>query len=154
MADVEIRGGEDVDALVRRIRTHGDAKAIRKELLAGLNRVTKGTREDMKASIPASLPSRGGLASLVHREANLRTSAKGGRYAGVTIFANRRGGRDLRRLNQGRLRHPVFGNRGVWVNQTAGVEAGFLDEAFENDKPEITRGITRVLEDIARRIEG
>lgn len=153
MADLELRGADDVDALVRRIRTHADAKALRKELYAGLNRVTKPVREDMKASIGPSLPSRGGLAALVMAKASLTTSAVAGRNAGVRIKARHRS-YDLKRLNEGRLRHPVFGNRGVWVEQTEGVNPGFLDEAFEKSKPEIARGVQRVLDDIARKVEG
>lgn len=150
---LEIRGSDDVDALVSRIRTHADAKALRKELYAGLNRVTKGVREDMKASIGPSLPSRGGLAALVMAKASLTTGAVSGRNAGVRIRARHKS-YDLKRLNEGRLRHPVFGNRGVWVQQTAGVNPGFLDESFEKARPEIARGVKRVLDDIARKVEG
>jgi hypothetical protein len=151
--EVTLRGSDDVDALVRRIRTHADAKAIRKELYSGLNRVTKGVREDMRASIGPSLPNRGGLASLVMAKASLTTSATAGRNAGVRIRARHKE-YDLKRLNQGRLRHPVFGNRAVWVEQTEGINPGFLDDSFEKQKPEITRGIQRVLDDIARKVEG
>lgn len=151
--DFEVRGADDVDALVRRIRTHADAKALRRELYAGLNRVTKGVRADMKANIGPSLPSRGGLAALVMAKVSLTTQAASGRNAGVRIRA-RHGDYDLKRLNQGRLRHPVFGNRGVWVQQTEGVDPGFLDEAFDKNKPEIARGVRRVLEEIARKVEG
>lgn len=153
MPDVEIRGVDDIDALLRRIRTHADAKALRKELYAGLNRVTKPVRADMRASIGPSLPSRGGLAALVMAKASLTTSASTGRNAGVRIRARHKE-YDLKRLNEGRLRHPVFGNRGVWVDQTAGVNPGFLDDSFEKQKPEIARGIQRVLDDIARKVEG
>lgn len=153
MADFEVRGADDVDDLVRRIRTHADAKALRKELYAGLNRVTKGVRDDMKANIGPSLPSRGGLAALVMAKVSLTTSAAAGRNAGVRIRARHRD-YDLKRLNEGRLRHPVFGNRGAWVQQTAGVNPGFLDEAFDKNKPEIARGVQRVLDEIARKVEG
>lgn len=153
MADLELRGADDVDALVRRIRTNADAKALRKELYAGLNRVTKGVREDMKASIGPSLPSRGGLAALVMAKVSLTTSAATGRNAGVRIRARHKS-YDLKRLNDGRLRHPVYGNRSVWVEQTEGVNPGFLDEAFDKNKPEVARGIQRVLDDIARKVEG
>lgn len=151
--DITLRGTEDVDALVRRIRTHADAKALRKELYAGLNRVTKPVREDMRASIGPSLPSRGGLAALVMAKASLTTSATAGRNAGVRIRARHKE-YDLKRLNEGRLRHPVFGSRSVWVEQTAGINPGFLDESFEKQKPEIARGIQRVMDDIARKVEG
>lgn len=155
--DFEVRGADDVDALVRRIRTHADAKALRRELYAGLNRVTKGVRADMKASIGPSLPSRGGLAALVMAKASLTTSAISGRNAGVRIKArSRKGGTEqLARMNrEGRVRHPVFGNRKKWVDQTAGIDAGFLDEPFEKSKPEVARSISRVLDDIARKVEG
>jgi hypothetical protein len=151
--EVEIRGAEDVDRLVRSIRAHADAKALRKELYAGLNRVTKGVREDMKASIGPSLPSRGGLAALVMAKASLTTGPASGRNAGVRIRARaRKGGGDLKRMNEGRLRHPVFGNRRVWVQQTAGVIPGFLDDSFEKQKPEISRAVQRVMDDIARKV--
>lgn len=153
MPEVELFGVDDVDALVRRIRTHADAKALRKELYAGLNRVTKPVREDMKASIGPSLPSRGGLAALVMAKVSLTTSAAAGRNAGVRIRARHKS-YDLKRLNEGRLRHPVWGNRQVWVEQTAGVDPGFLDEAFDKNKPEVTRGIQRVMSEIARKVEG
>jgi len=153
MPEVELRGADDVDALLRRIRTHADAKALRRELYAGLNRVTKGVREDMKASIGPSLPSRGGLAALVMAKASLTSSALAGRNAGVRVRARHRT-YDLRRLNAGRLRHPVFGNRDVWVEQTAGMNPGFLDEAFEKKKPEVARAVQGVLAEIARKVEG
>lgn len=152
MSDLEIRGADDIDALVKRIRTHADAKAIRRELFAGINRATKTVREDMKASIGPSLPSRGGLASLMMAKVSLRTTAKSGKYAGVYIIAKHKE-YDLRRMNAGRLRHPVFGDRRVWVQQTAGVIPGFLDEAFKRDKPELARAISKVMDDIARRVE-
>jgi hypothetical protein len=149
--EVEIRGADDVDRLVRSIRMHADAKALRKELYAGLNRVTKGVRADMRASIGPSLPSRGGLAALVMAKASLTSTAASGRNAGVRIRARHKS-YDLKRMNDGRLRHPVFGNRGVWVEQTAGINPGFLDDSFEKQKPEISRAVQRVMDDIARKV--
>lgn len=153
MPQVELQGAEQVDALVRRIRVHADAKALRKELYQGLNRVTKGVRADMRASIGPSLPSRGGLAALMMAKASLTSTASQGKNAGVRIRARHKS-YDLKRLNAGRLRHPVFGNRRVWVEQTAGINPGFLDDSFEKQKPEIAREVQRVLDDIARKIEG
>ena len=151
--EIQIEGADDVDDLVKRIRQHANSKALRKELTAGLNRVTKGVREDMRANIGPSLPSRGGLAGLVMAKVSLTTSATSGRNAGVRIRARHRA-YDLRRLNAGRVRHPVWGNRGAWVDQSKGIVPGFLDAAFESNKPEVTRGIQRVLDDIARKVEG
>lgn len=152
MADFEIRGADDIDALVKRIRTHADSKAIRKEMFQGLNRATKGVRGEMKEAIPAALPNRGGLAATIQKSTRLNTSAKSGRYAGVTIWA-RNSRHDIRTLTGKRLRHPVFGNRGAWVTQTAGVDPAIFTAKFEDQKPDVQRAIVRVMEDIARKVE-
>lgn len=152
MADVEIRGADDIDALVKRIRTHADSKALRKEMFQGLNRVTKHMRGEMKEAIPAALPSRGGLSALIQRDTRMSTSAKSGKYAGVTIWAKSRK-HDIRTLTGRRLRHPVFGNRGKWVTQTAGVDPAVFTAKFEDQKPDVQRAIVRVMEEIARKVE-
>jgi hypothetical protein len=149
--EVEIRGADDVDRLMRRLKVHGDGVAIRKELMRGLNSVTKGVRADMRASIGPSLPSRGGLAALVMAKASITSQAAYGKNAGVRLRARHRS-YDMKRMNEGRLRHPVFGNREVWVEQTAGINPGFLDEAFIKQRPEVTRAIQRVMDDIARKV--
>lgn len=150
--DFEVRGAEDLRELNARIRSHADRKAIQRELYAGLNRATKGIRDDQKASIPASLPSRGGLASLVHGSARLSTRMRhSGASAGIRIQATDKQ-HDLARMNAGSLRHPVYG-RGAWVTQTAGVDAGFLDEPVKKAGPDVARAILRVMADIARKVQ-
>lgn len=158
MPDIELRGADDVDALVRRIRAHADAKAIRKELYAGLNRVSKPLRQEMKDSTgePPVLPTSGGLQAQATARQSVTTSIKGGKYAGVSIrIRGLKGGIDIGSVHRtGRLRHPVFGNRSVWVTQSAGVRPKWMEPVFEGSKPEVTRGIQRVLDDIARKVEG
>lgn len=151
--DVEVRGLDDLQAVTKALRAAGDqGKGLRKELYAGLNRATKDVREDMKAGIPASLPSRGGLASEVHRTTSLTTTTTGGgRNPGVRIRA--RGRRGIARMNRGSFRHPVFGNRDVWVTQTAGVTKGFLDQPFEKSKPQLQRAVLDAIAAVARMID-
>jgi hypothetical protein len=143
---------EDVDNLVRTIRTHADAKALRRELSVGLNRATKNVRGQMIDAIPNALPRGGGLAEQFKATTSAgTTSAKSGKYAGVSIrFRNK--GYDIRTLTGQRLKHPVFGNRGVWVEQTAGVDPDAFAAEFEKQKPDVQRAIVRVLEDVARKV--
>lgn len=148
--DVSVNSG-DVDNLVRAIRTHADAKALRRELASGLNRATKGVRGQMIQVIPSALPRRGGLAAQMQAKVRANTTAKSGKYAGVSMWF-RSSGYDIRTLTGKRLRHPVFGNRGVWVDQTEGVDpAAFMGE-FDKQKPDIQRAIVNVLEDVARKV--
>jgi nitrogen regulatory protein PII len=150
MVDVTVKS-EDVDNLVRAIRTHADAKALRRELSRGLNSVTKPIRAQMIDAITDALPRRGGLAAAMQSKVRGSASAKSGRYAGVSIRF-RSSGYDIRTLTGGRVRHPVFGNRGVWVDQTAGVRPDAFTEEFDNSRPEIQRAIVRVLDDVARKV--
>jgi hypothetical protein len=141
----------DVDNLVRAIRTHADAKAIRKDLYRGLNGASKDVRSQMIDAIPNALPRRGGLAEQMRGMVSGRTTAKGGKYAGVSLrFSSK--GYDIRTLTGGRLRHPVHGNRGVWVQQTAGLNPEAFTGEFERQKPDMLRAINKVLEDIARKV--
>jgi hypothetical protein len=148
--DVTIRS-EDVDNLVRTLRTHADAKALRRELYRGLNRATKDVRDEMKSAIGDALPRRGGLAAQVQAATSSSTSAKSGRYAGVSIRFRSRG-HDIRLLTGRRLRHPVFGNRNAWVTQSEGLDPEQFTDEFENQNPAVQRAIVRVLEDVARKV--
>lgn len=147
--DIDVRGVDDLQRLARALKETGD-KQLRKEFYAGLQRATKPIRADMQASIPPSLPSRGGLASDVHRSTRLVTSTTGaGKRPGVRIRA--RGKRDIRSLNRGVFRHPVFGSR-RWVTQTKGVAPGFLDESFQDGAPDVRDEVLRAIADIAQRL--
>lgn len=151
MADFEIKGADDIDALVKRIRTHADAKALKKELYGGLNRASKQIRGELIEVIPAALPRRGGLAEIVKAKTTSRVSAKTGKYAGLSMRFSARG-HDIRTLTGKRLRHPVFGNRKAWVNQTEGVDPSVFLGKFEEQKPEIQRALLAVLNDVARKV--
>lgn len=157
MPDFEIRGSDDIAALVKRINAHADKKAFRKELYSGLNRASKGVREEMKESTgePPVLPTRGGLQALLKSKQSVTTSMRGGKYAGVRVTVkSRKGGADLASIHRtGRVRHRVFGtNR--WVTQSVGVKPHWMDETFEDQKPHVKREIVRVMEDIARKVGG
>ena len=151
MADIEIRGADDIDALVKAIRTHADAKALRKELYAGLNRATKDVRGQLVEVIPAALPNRGGLAELMKSRTTSRTTAKAGKWAGVSLRFQSRG-HDIRTLTGKRLRHPVFGNRNAWVDQTEGVEPSIFMAKFEEQTPALQDAVLQVLNDIAQKV--
>lgn len=148
--DVTIKS-EDVDNLVRAIRTHADAKALRRELARGLNSATKDLRRQMVDAIPEALPRRGGLAERMREQVTSSASAKSGKYAGVSIRFRSKG-YDMRTLTGGRIRHPLFGNRLHWFDQTAGVDGDAFGDEFDDRRPEITRAVVRVLDDVARKV--
>lgn len=149
--EVEVRGLEDLAQVSAALKSAGD-KDLKRELYRSLNSATKEVRDDMRAAIPAALPTRGGLAAEVHATTKFSTSTSGGgRNIGVRIRG--RGRRNIASMNRGSFRHRVFGSN-TWVTQTAGVREGFLDEAFTKDKPHLQQAVIDAIQAVARIVNG
>lgn len=148
---LEVRGLEKlarVSALLK------DApKEMQRELYRELNSITKPLRAAMRDEIPNALPRRGGLAARVQQRSSFTASArKGGAFVGVSIRARGRKGTDVRMLESGRLRHPVFGNRRAWVEQTAGVREKALTKVFESERGHILYELDGALDRLAAKL--
>lgn len=154
---MEVReiNADDIDNLVKALRTHADAKALRKELYSGLNRVSKPIREEMKKATgePDALPTGHGLQAVAESKQSVTASVSGGRNAGLRIRVKGRKGFDLGSVYRtGRLRHPVFGNRNVWVTQSQGVQPKWMDPTFEEQRAPVSKAMIDVLEGVARKV--
>jgi hypothetical protein len=57
----------------------------------------------------------------------------------------------VNRLNEGRLRHPVFGNKRRWAQQTT--TPLWWDKTVRAHQPRIQREVERVVDDVRRRLE-
>jgi hypothetical protein len=57
----------------------------------------------------------------------------------------------VRATNKGLWRHPVFGNRNVWVRQRS--RAGWFDDAANLNARAVRQDMAAVLERLARRLE-
>lgn len=58
---------------------------------------------------------------------------------------------DLKRIDAGNLRHPVYGNRGAWVSQR--VRPGFWSKTLEDKAPDKVReALLEVLDDVERQL--
>jgi hypothetical protein len=127
-------------AVGRAMREAGD-KEQKRELYKAVQRATKPVKEEIKQSARDTLPHGGGLNEWVAALAIRTKQSYNGRMPGVTIMGaknNKTRGRgrgkrktgtfgknaDLRRINAGRVAHPVFGH-GPLVFQN--VTAGFWD---------------------------
>lgn len=143
--DVRVDGDQ-----LRRVRAElnrlGD-KELKKALFAGLNRATKPMREAALREAPLRLPRRGGLGDRVARTTKLGTSTSRG---GVAIFGRNRS--QARLMDQGFVRHPVFGNREVWVTQQ--VEAGYFTVPASRAAPRARGALVVAMKRIERELEG
>lgn len=143
-----VRGADQLVDLGRALK---DApRELRKGLLAEIRREGKPAVEDVREAARSLLPKSGGLADLVARQSYGIRTRMSGRSAGVRVTGTGRSVRGLRSVDAGRLRHPVFGNRSVWVQQS--VPPGFFSNTLADDAPRFRVGVQRAMEDTAQKI--
>lgn len=116
----EIRGVDQFAALSKRLKEVAD-KDLGREFSRGISAATRPVIRGLRQAALDTLPSRGGLAERVSKTKIRAQRRNSSRSAGVRIVA-----RDpyyIDRLDQGRLRHPVFADADKerkswrWVNQ-------------------------------------
>ena len=123
-------------------------KGADRKLAAATRREIRGVAKPLMDAViqdgAEGLPASGGLADWT-RQAKATLSMTATRAA--MRFA--RSGHDLASINAGRLRHPVHGNRRVWVSQS--VSPGGHDRAFEKNAETHLDAIERKLHDVMER---
>lgn len=146
MADFEIQGANKLAAVAKALKQAGD-KELQKELYAGLNRATKPLKADARAAALRELPKRGGLAQRVAK-ARLSTRRRGGRDPGVRIVAT--GMRQLDQMDQGRVKHPVYGHRDRWATQR--IPTGWFTDSMKAGAPQVRRELVKTLDELAGKL--
>lgn len=148
--ELEVTGVEQLARLAKACRAAGTpGKGLRRELLRGIREATKPAPRAVKASAMARLPRRGGLAARVAR-GSVKTSVKtSGKHVGVTVRATSE--MDIKRMDKGRLRAPLFGNRDHWHEQR--VPPGWFTEPMQRTAPAVRAGIQAALERTKREVE-
>jgi hypothetical protein len=142
--DITIVGANQLDDLAKKLKAAGETgKGLRKELLKGLREGAKPLKVAVKESAEDVLPHR--IAVTVKKGVSIRTRATG-RQAGVRVIAKRGRG-----LNDGRLRHPLFGNRKRWFQQD--IKKGWFTTPLEEGAPEVRKELLKVIDHIAKKLE-
>lgn len=146
MARVDIRLDDNGQlALVQReLRRFGD-KATRRKYYAGLNRATKPMRRNAQDEARRILPKRGGLNVRVATKSKLTT-----RSNREGVYVTSVGRTQARNIDNGVVRHPVFGNRDVW--RTTRVPRGWFTRPMEIGAPRARGELVAVFNEVARDI--
>lgn len=166
---VQILGTGQLIELQRKLRAAGHEN-IRSSMQRRIRRAAEPLRNDMQDTIgglplqsagrgsgkrggpsPTTRPFRAAIAAAV------RISVRTGGTPGARVWVDK--GllpRDipmgvLIQLNAGRLRHPVFGNKKHWANQTT--SPMWWDKTVARHKPRMESEVARVLDDVRRRLE-
>lgn len=145
--DVQVVGADQLGAIADELKRTGNTE-LRRDLYRGIQRSTKPLRQDVQQAARDKLPRRGKLNEWV-AESKFSTRTRGGKNPGVRITSGKRG-HDMRAIDRGRLRHPVFGNKKVWVTQQ--VTPGWFSQTLADGAPAVRRELVKVLEDVAERI--
>lgn len=147
--EVQVAGADQLERLGARLKDLGD-KELRRELFSGITRATKPLKLAAKQSARAKLPKRGGLNELVASQAKLSTRTRvTGKTVGVRLVAAL-GKTNLRLMDRGELRHPVYGNRAAWVVQE--VEPGWFSDPMHAGEPLVRREVLSALDDLERKL--
>lgn len=121
-------------------------KDMRRGLNASIRRSVNGLKDDVRQSALTTLPKRGGFAE---RIAGSRFSI---RQTATAVKFKMENPYQLKRVNAGQLRHPVYGNRSTWVFQQ--VRPGFWSKPVDHRIPVVRREISAYLDEVVQKIEG
>lgn len=150
---VKVLGKEQLDV---------KAAALLREASRFQRRVSSATKQAVDrvyrpvlvGMVPAFMPS--GYAPELAADLKVSTSVRfAGVNPGVTAVVSAptggKFGRDVSRLEEGRLSHPLFGNRKHWYRQR--VRRGFASVPLKAIRPQIRREIDQEVSAVARDIE-
>lgn len=148
MSDLRIEGADALAKVARRLRDIGD-RELKRELFRGINRAVKPLKDEAAKGALQTLPRRGGLAAKVAKVRVRVETRTGASTAGVQLRGTV-AGMNLRAIDRGQLRHPVFGNREVWTVQS--VPAGWWSRTLDSRAADVTRlRVAEAMADVARK---
>jgi hypothetical protein len=148
MTEMHIEGVAQLAALSKRLRDTGE-KDLKRELNRSLRDASKKPIRLAKANAAERLPRKGGLAEKV---ATSRITQKNRLSAkNPTLAIQAANDVNLWRLDRGRIRHPVFGNRDKWVTQN--ITSGWWSDAMNEAAPEARRELAKALDRVQRKLE-
>lgn len=159
---VRIEGSAELKRVAAQIKAQG-GKGLGREMSAGLRKASRPVQDSVRREFAAALPSRGGYRATASKSQRFRTSVKSGARTGfvqLTTFAEGTSQRrEIRALNAGVLRHPVYGrSRNTRTGRRPNpwavtrIRSGFFDRGTDEARPLAEAAMRDVLDDFARRL--
>jgi hypothetical protein len=141
----------ELEALAFRLRRAGDGELLR-EVTRAMRDAAVPVQDRIRAGLKPKLPDRyaADLEADVRLGVNVRT---GERDPGVSVTGKALGKtRKLRNLDEGRLTHPLFGDREHWYTQEEpSVQPGWFTGPARAAGPRVRAEIEKALEGVADR---
>lgn len=143
---LQIEGANKLGIISAKLK--GADKTLRNELNRAIRRTAEPLREEIRKNLDI-LPSSGGLSATLIADTKIVTRRRKDSLR-IQPQSRRRSVREQRRLERGRLGHPVYGNREVWVIQS--VPPHWFTDPILDKVGAFRRDMIKVLDDVARRI--
>lgn len=145
---VNVEGGDQITALARRLNEA--AAGLGGELDKGMSRVVRALPETLRISAETTLPRHGGLDDDIARATITVSHRNVGGSVGVTVTASSR--YDIADLDQGVVRHPLFGDRRRWYVEQ--VRPGWWSRPVNETSVRVEPELRQALDIVKQRIEG
>lgn len=149
--DLTVRGGAKLDATAAKLAR--EARRFQRRISGATRDAVQNTyRPVLIGMVPQFMP--GGYAPELAKDLRVATTvglASGRVSVRVSAPTGGKFGREVRQLEAGSLRHPLFGNRGFWYRQR--VRRGFASVPLRATRPHIVKRIDGELAAIARDVE-
>lgn len=162
--EVSVSGGAQIKALADRMLRES-RRDLTKEMGRALTRTVAPVKKSIAQSASATMPSSGGYRSLLTKSLRFRTSQRrSGQSAQVILrtFADGQSERrDIRSLEAGKLRHPVWGRSrpGARKGERVGnpwavtsIRAGFHKRGTDGALDDMTNRLDEVVRDFTARL--
>jgi hypothetical protein len=154
MPGVEVRGQYQLRELAARLRDAGEeGQGLRRELFKAINEAAKPLAAEVQdvAHLDTYLPNR--YAATLAADMTVGTQKSFGKNPSVAIRARGRAHkRKLKRIDEGSLNHPLWGNRSHWYRQA--VKPGFFSKAAAEQAPAIRGKVLGAMAETGRKITG
>jgi hypothetical protein len=146
MFEVSVKGTSQLDKVARQLKEAGD-KGMRRELTRAVQEAGQPLKVAERRSAALSLPHRGGLAGIVAKgSVNLQTRLG----ANPSVRLRYTSKHDIKSMNAGRLRHPLWGNRSHWFTQA--IKPGWFDRPIEANAPQARKAVLAALDRISKQL--
>lgn len=146
---------DDMATQLRKLARDMDAVGpkLSREIPKRMRKVAVPMVADIRAEA-RTLPERGGFAEYIAGSRitiQTRTSVQRAGVSVVGLRSKSGGFVDLRAVNRGRLRHPVFGDRDRWRTQQ--IRPGFWDRAIERRQQDVVSAMQAMMGEIRADLE-
>lgn len=164
--EVRVSGAAKLHKLAARMRAEGRQDLLR-QMSEALTKASDPVKDKIREEASAVMPASGGYKEALDKSLKFRVQRRGASAQSevtLTTYATGKAERrDIRALNKGNLRHPVFGRSRAGKRKgerianpwaVTSIRAGFWDRGVEGVADEAEKRMSEVVQEFAQKLIG